>query len=100
MHRAGFANQPVSVSRDDGLRLNGAFVAAAVRCAPPANKPLPAERDNCLPYAREELDLLEPCGDRLPGRLRLGRRLPAALDQAEAEVRARRGAPGRRAGRC
>ena len=60
MHRNGFANQPRSVSRDDGLRLNGAWVAAAVRCAPPANKPLPAERDNCLPYAREELDLLEP----------------------------------------
>ncbi len=60
MHRTGFANQPVSVSRDDGLRLDGAFVAAAVRCAPPANKPLPAERDNCLPYAREELDLLRP----------------------------------------
>ena len=60
MHRTGFANQPASVALDDGLRLDGAFVAAAVRCAPPANKPLPAERDNCLPYAREELDLLEP----------------------------------------
>ena len=48
------------MSRDDGLRLDGAFVAAAVRCAPPANKPLPAERDNCLPYARQELDLLKP----------------------------------------
>ena len=60
MHRTGFANQPVSRARDDGLRLKGAFVAAAVRCAPPANKPLPAERDNCLPYAAEELELLEP----------------------------------------
>jgi uracil-DNA glycosylase family 4 len=60
MHRAGFANQPVSVSRDDGLRLTDAFVAAAVRCAPPANKPLPEERENCLPYAHEELDLLRP----------------------------------------
>ena len=60
MHRTGFANQPTSIARDDGLRLEGAFVAAAVRCAPPANKPLPAERDNCLPYAREELDLLKP----------------------------------------
>ena len=94
MHRTGFANQPVSVSRDDGLRLDGAFVAAAVRCAPPANKPLPAERDNCLPYAREELDLLRPAGDRLPGRLRVGRGLPPALDQAQAEVRARGGARG------
>jgi len=60
MHRAGFANQPTSVSAGDGLRLDGAFVAAAVRCAPPANKPLPAERDNCLPYAAEELELLRP----------------------------------------
>jgi uracil-DNA glycosylase len=60
MHRTGFANQPESYARDDGLRLDGAFVAAAVRCAPPANKPLPAERDNCLPYAAEELELLEP----------------------------------------
>ena len=60
MHRTGFANQPTSVALDDGLRLDGAFIAAAVRCAPPANKPLPAERDSCLPYAREELDLLHP----------------------------------------
>jgi uracil-DNA glycosylase family 4 len=60
MHRTGFANQPISLHRGDGLRLEGAFVAAAVRCAPPANKPLPAERDNCLPYAARELSLLEP----------------------------------------
>ena len=58
MHRTGFANQPESVALDDGLRLHDAFIAAAVRCAPPANKPLPAERDNCLPYAREELELM------------------------------------------
>ena len=60
LYRTGFANQPTSVRADDGLRLEGAFIAAAVRCAPPANKPLPAERDNCLPYAAEELALLEP----------------------------------------
>ena len=60
MHRTGFANQAVSRASDDGLRLDGAFIAAAVRCAPPANKPLPSERDNCLPYAAEELELLEP----------------------------------------
>jgi uracil-DNA glycosylase family 4 len=60
LHRTGFANQPTSHRRDDGLRLEGAFVAAAVRCAPPANRPLPEERDNCLPYAAQELDLLRP----------------------------------------
>jgi uracil-DNA glycosylase family 4 len=60
MYRTGFANQPRSVSADDGLELRGAFVAAAVRCAPPANKPLPEERDNCLPYAGEELRLIRP----------------------------------------
>jgi uracil-DNA glycosylase len=60
MHRTGFANQPTSLHRGDGLRLEGAFVAAAVRCAPPANKPLPVERDNCLPYAAEELSVLKP----------------------------------------
>ncbi|HEX4759414.1 MAG TPA: uracil-DNA glycosylase [Thermoleophilaceae bacterium] len=60
LHRTGFANQPESVRAGDGLKLDDAFVAAAVRCAPPANKPLPAERDNCLPYAEEELELLRP----------------------------------------
>jgi uracil-DNA glycosylase len=58
MHRAGFANQPTSVNRGDGLRISNAFIGAAVRCAPPANRPLPAERDNCLPYAAEELRLM------------------------------------------
>jgi uracil-DNA glycosylase family 4 len=58
MHRTGFASQPTSERLGDGLRLRDAFVAAAVRCAPPANKPLPSERDNCLPYAEEELRIL------------------------------------------
>lgn len=58
MHRAGFANQPTSERAGDGLELHGAWVAAVVRCAPPANKPTPAERDECLPYLRRELDLL------------------------------------------
>jgi uracil-DNA glycosylase family 4 len=56
--RAGLANQPTSVARDDGLRLQGCYVTAAVRCAPPANRPTTAERDTCLPYLVEELSLL------------------------------------------
>ena len=60
MHRTGFANQPFSNSRDDDLELTGAFISAAVRCAPPANRPSPEERDNCLPYAAEELELIDP----------------------------------------
>jgi uracil-DNA glycosylase len=60
LFRAGLANQPQSERRGDGLELSGAYVTAAVRCAPPANKPTPAERDNCLPYAQQELGLIEP----------------------------------------
>jgi uracil-DNA glycosylase family 4 len=58
LHRTGFANQPTSTSADDGLRLTGAWITAAVRCAPPANKPLPEERDRCLPWSGAELELL------------------------------------------
>jgi len=56
--RAGYANQPTSVARGDGLELKGAWVGAAVRCAPPANRPTPIERDTCLPYLARELELL------------------------------------------
>jgi uracil-DNA glycosylase family 4 len=58
LHRSGFANQPTSQHVGDGLELIGAYVAAAVRCAPPGNKPLPAERANCAPFLRREMALL------------------------------------------
>jgi uracil-DNA glycosylase family 4 len=58
LYRAGFANQPTSVSRDDGLRLIDCYVAAAARCAPPGNKPLPSELAACRPYLEAELAAL------------------------------------------
>jgi uracil-DNA glycosylase len=58
LHRTGFANKPVSLHKDDGLRLSGLWISAAVRCAPPQNKPTPEERDACLPYTARELELL------------------------------------------
>jgi uracil-DNA glycosylase family 4 len=60
LYRAGLANQPTSVSADDGLELIGTRVLAAVRCAPPANKPTPAERDTCRPWLTRELGLVRP----------------------------------------
>ena len=56
--RAGFASQAASSGRGDGLRLRDAWITAAVRCAPPANRPTPAERDACLPWSVAELALL------------------------------------------
>jgi uracil-DNA glycosylase family 4 len=61
LHRARYASQPESIRPGDGLRLRDAYVTAVVRCAPPANRPTPIERDNCLPYLIRELELLEPC---------------------------------------
>jgi uracil-DNA glycosylase family 4 len=61
LHRAGFANRPEALDRDDGLRLRDAWITAVVRCAPPANKPSTGERDNCLPYLVRELELLDRC---------------------------------------
>jgi uracil-DNA glycosylase len=58
MHRADLANQPTSVSADDGLRLDGAWVTAAVKCAPPGNQPLPSERDACSGYLAREFAAL------------------------------------------
>jgi uracil-DNA glycosylase family 4 len=59
LHRAGYANQPTSRHRDDGLELRDCYIAACVRCVPPANRPTPEERDACLPYLAAELRLLD-----------------------------------------
>ena len=60
LHRAGLANQPCSLRADDGLRLHDTWISAPVRCAPPDNKPTPAERDACAPFLSRELTLLRP----------------------------------------
>ena len=101
LHRAGFANQPASRRRDDGLALRDCWITAAVRCAPPANKPLPAERDTCAAWLRAELALLERAARRrLPRRVRVGRGAcagsrPAPRPRAALRPR-RRGARRRR----
>jgi len=59
LNRTGYANQAESLHRDDGLRLRDIYITAVNRCAPPANKPTPQERDNCLPYLVRELELLD-----------------------------------------
>jgi uracil-DNA glycosylase family 4 len=58
LHKTGFASQATSVSRDDGLTLHGVYITAGAHCAPPGNKPLPAELRNCRPYLERELELL------------------------------------------
>ncbi|MDQ3569995.1 MAG: uracil-DNA glycosylase [Actinomycetota bacterium] len=62
LYRAGYANQPTSTHAGDGLRLQGAYVSAVVRCAPPANKPTPTERDSCRPYLAREMEELRSVG--------------------------------------
>ncbi len=62
LYRAGYANQPTSTGPADGLALHGAYVAAAVRCAPPQNRPSPTERDRCRPFLVRELELLDGVG--------------------------------------
>jgi len=60
LNRAGYANQPISVSREDGLKLKGVFVTASGRCAPPANRPTPQELTNCQPYLQHEIEIIKP----------------------------------------
>jgi uracil-DNA glycosylase family 4 len=60
LYRAGFANQPTATHRADGLALVDLYLTASGRCAPPANKPTPAELDNCQPFLERELDILKP----------------------------------------
>jgi uracil-DNA glycosylase family 4 len=60
LYDAGFANQPTSVSREDGLRVKNAYIAATIRCAPPENKPLPTEIANCREYLEREMKILRP----------------------------------------
>ncbi len=60
MFRAGFANQPESIDRNDGLQLTDAYITAAIRCAPPQNKPTPEQRRRCFDYLRSEYDALHP----------------------------------------
>lgn len=60
LYRAGFANQPTAVSRDDGLMLKDVYLAASARCVPPENKPTLEEMNNCQPYLERELEILKP----------------------------------------
>ncbi len=74
LHRVGFANQPESIRRNDGLSLERIFISAICRCAPPDNKPLPAEINNCLPFLKAEMGYLKA----IQGVVALGR---IAFDQ-------------------
>lgn len=72
LYEAGFANQPTSTRRDDGLALKNAYVTAAIRCAPPANNPLSSEEANCRPYLERELEILRPRAVLALGRIAMG----------------------------
>jgi uracil-DNA glycosylase family 4 len=89
LHEAGFANQPTAVHRADGLELRGAYLMAAVRCAPPENKPLPKEMANCLPYLEAELALLKPRAVLALGKFAFDAYLKLLLERGEIESRGR-----------
>lgn len=85
LFEAGIANQPSSETKDDGLRLFDAYITAAVRCAPPGNKPSAVEIHRCAPYLHEEMDILEPMAILTLGRL--------AFDAAKRYMTERHGVP-------
>jgi uracil-DNA glycosylase family 4 len=84
---AGFANQPTSAHRDDGLELRGTYVTATVRCAPPANKPLPSEAANCRPYLERELEFLKPRVVLALGKIAFDAYLKLLLERGEIVLR-------------
>lgn len=86
LHRAGFANQPASTNRDDGLALVNAYIAATVRCAPPANKPLPSELANCRAYLETELDMIRPRAILVLGRIAMRAYLGLLRDKGKIET--------------
>ncbi len=89
LHSTGFANQPTSTRRGDGLALRNAYMSAAVRCAPPDNKPLPSEFQNCRPYLEAELDILKPKAILALGGLALTAYLRTVKDRGLISTRAR-----------
>ncbi len=88
LYDAGFANQSTSVEPGDGLELKNAYIAAAVRCAPPANKPLPQEVLNCRPYLKRELQILRPKAILALGKIAWGAYLSILKEQSKIESRA------------
>ncbi len=88
LYRAGFANQPLSKRADDGLVLKGALISAAIRCAPPDNKPLPEEILNCAPYLERELALIRPRAILALGGIALNAYLDLLKRQGRIESRA------------
>jgi len=88
LHRAGFANQPASVHRDDGLTLRNAYVTAAARCAPPGNKPLPREIANCQVFLVGELQILQPRAVLALGRIAFDAYLRLLKNQGKIGARA------------
>lgn len=88
LHEAGFASQPASHHRGDGLALRGAYITATCRCAPPGNKPLPAEVANCRPYLEAELELLRPRAVLALGKIAFDGFLALLLSRGEIASRA------------